>query len=89
MNPERPLRKLEGVLVPSQLKSNKTEDDLAFEWLLCLASTLKVSQRLQLTETCESLRSPGFPLRKDRNVLEKVYKRVSILRGKNSNRNPF
>jgi hypothetical protein len=28
----------ERMFVPSQLKSNQIEDDLEFEWLLCLAS---------------------------------------------------
>ena len=32
------------MFVPSQLKSNKIKDDLEFEWLLCIASTLMVGQ---------------------------------------------
>jgi hypothetical protein len=32
----------------SQLISNNTKQDLEFEWLLCLASTLQCCQRLQV-----------------------------------------
>jgi len=31
----------QGLLVPSPLKLKKIEDDLEFEWLLCLAGTLQ------------------------------------------------
>jgi len=34
----------------SQLISNNTKQDLEFEWLLCLASTLQCCQRLQVRE---------------------------------------
>ena len=56
--------------MPSQLKPNKFEDDLEFEWLLCLASTLKAAQCPQPTETGEALRPPGFPRTKNRKFLE-------------------
>ncbi len=35
----------------SQLISNKTKQDLEFEWLLCLASTLQCCQRVQVRAT--------------------------------------
>jgi hypothetical protein len=50
-----------GVFVPSQLKSNKIKEDLEFEWLLCLASTLKASQRLQPTQVGEAQRPSPAP----------------------------
>jgi hypothetical protein len=34
----------------SQLISNKTKQDLEFEWLLCLASTLQCCKRVQVRE---------------------------------------
>jgi hypothetical protein len=43
-----------GVWVPSQLKLNKIKDDREFEWLLCLASILQASQRLQPTKVGEA-----------------------------------
>jgi hypothetical protein len=49
------------VLVPSPLKSPTIEDDLAFEWLLCLASTVEASKRIRLTEVSEAPRREEFP----------------------------
>jgi len=53
-------RRLRGVVVPTQHKSPTTEDDLAFEWLLCLASTVEASKRLRLTEVSEAPRHEEF-----------------------------
>jgi len=44
----------------SQLKSKKFKDDLEFEWLLCLASTLESSHRIQPTEAGEAPRRGDF-----------------------------
>jgi hypothetical protein len=52
--------------VSSQLKSPTIEDDLEFEWLLCLASTLKASQRLKPTEISKAMRPQKFPRPKNR-----------------------
>jgi hypothetical protein len=49
------------VLVSSPLKSPTIEDDLAFEWLLCLASAVEASKRLGLTEVSEPPRHEEFP----------------------------
>jgi hypothetical protein len=47
--------------VPSQIKLPTIEDDLEFEWLLCLARTAEASKRLQLTEVSEAPRHEEFP----------------------------
>jgi hypothetical protein len=62
------------MLVPSQLKSTKIEGDLEFEWLLCLASTLKAFQCLQPAEAGEALRTLGFPHSITRIFLERLCK---------------
>lgn len=49
------------MFVPSPLKSPTIEDDLALEWLLCLASTVEASKRLRLTEVSETPRHEEFP----------------------------
>jgi hypothetical protein len=54
-------RRARGVLVSSPLKSPTIEDDLAFEWLLCLASAVEASKRLGLTEVSEPPRHEEFP----------------------------
>ena len=64
------------MLVPSPLKSNKIEDDLEFEWLLCLASTLKASQCVRPIEAGEALRRPGFLRTKNRKFLESECKKA-------------
>jgi hypothetical protein len=56
-SPRRP----RGVLVPTRHKSPTIEDDLAFEWLLCLARTAEASKRLRLTEVSEAQRHEKFP----------------------------
>jgi hypothetical protein len=48
MYPEGPLRDREEILLSFQLTSNKTKNDLEFEWLLCLASTLQSFRGLQV-----------------------------------------
>jgi hypothetical protein len=54
MYPEGPLRDLVEMRLPFQLASNKTKNDLEFEWLLCLARTLQVCRRLQVREQAEA-----------------------------------
>jgi hypothetical protein len=49
------------MLVPTPDKSPTIEDDLAFEWLLCLARTAEASKRLRLTEVSEAQRHEKFP----------------------------
>ena len=44
--------------MPSPLKSDKLADDLEFEWLLCLASTLQSARRFRPAEVGET-RGPG------------------------------
>jgi hypothetical protein len=59
----------------SQLKSKNVMDDLEFEWLLCLASTLESSQRIQPSEAGEALRRWGAPRSKNQNLFESVLKK--------------
>ena len=47
--------------MPSRLKSEKLADDLEFEWLLCLASTLKTAQRFRPAEVGETRRLGRLP----------------------------
>ena len=47
--------------MPSPLKSAKLVDDLEFEWLLCLASTLQSARRLRPAEAGETRRPGGLP----------------------------
>ena len=44
--------------MPSHPKSKKIENDLEFEWLLCLASTLQSSQLLQPTVIVHMVNQP-------------------------------
>ena len=60
----------------SRLKSPNIEDDQEFEWLLCLASTLQASHRLQSTDVGKGKRPPGFPETKPRKFLKKEAKRL-------------
>src|SRR6266481_7883702 len=55
---QRPLKEQEEEIVPSPLKSDKLADDLEFEWLLCLASTLQSARSLRPAEVGET-RKPG------------------------------
>jgi len=65
-SPRRP----RGALVPTQHKSPTIEDDLAFEWLLCLASTVEASRRLRLPEASEPQRHEEFPHCENRNLAQ-------------------
>jgi hypothetical protein len=65
-SPRRPRR----VLVPTRDKSPTIEDNLAFEWLLCLASTVEVSKRLRLTEVSEAPQNQEFPHTKNRKFVQ-------------------
>jgi hypothetical protein len=47
--------------VLSQLKSNKIDCDLEFEWLPCVASRFQTSQRLRPTEIRGLQRLAEFP----------------------------
>ena len=58
------------MLVPTRHKSPTMEDDLAFEWLLCLASTVEASKRLGLTEVSEAPRYQEFPHTKNRKFVK-------------------
>jgi hypothetical protein len=58
------------VLVPSQHKSPTIEDDLEFEWLLCLASTVAASKRVRLSEVSEAPRHKEFPHTKKRKFVK-------------------
>jgi hypothetical protein len=49
------------VLLPSHLKLPNIENDLEFEWLLCLASTLMASKRLPPKEAGRAKGSQEFP----------------------------
>jgi hypothetical protein len=60
----------------SQLQSKNVMDDLEFEWLLCLASTLESSQRIHPGEAGEALRRWGVPRNKNRNLFESVFKKA-------------
>jgi hypothetical protein len=64
------------VCVPSQFKSPNIEDDLEFEWLLCLASTLHASRRLQPTEAGEGKRTQEFPRTQNRKFFKNEGKKV-------------
>jgi len=59
----------------SHLKSNKINDDLEFEWLICLASALTTSQRQHSPEVAKALRPPGFPGAKHRKVVGRELKK--------------
>lgn len=54
------------MVVPSQHKSPNSEDNLEFEGLLCLPSTVEASKRLRLTEVSEAPRHQEFPHTKNR-----------------------
>ena len=56
--------------MPTQHKSPTIEDDLAFEWLLCLASAVEASKRLGLTEVSEPPRHEEFPHTENRNLVQ-------------------
>jgi hypothetical protein len=62
--------------MPSQLKSKKVKDDLELEWLLCLASTLESSHRIQPTEAGEAPRRRGFPRSKNQKLFASVLKKA-------------
>jgi hypothetical protein len=70
--------------MPSQLESKKVKDDLELEWLLCMASAFKSSQRIQPTEAGETLRRGGFPRSKNQKLFASVLKRVFDLARKES-----
>jgi hypothetical protein len=61
------------VRVPSPLKPKKIKDDLEFELLLCLASTLESRQRAQDNEAKPP---PEFPHTKNRKSLKTKDKKV-------------
>jgi hypothetical protein len=58
------------MLNPSGLNPPNIEDDLEFEWLLCVASTLKACQRIQPTEAIEAKQSQEFPRTKNRHFFK-------------------
>ena len=59
--------------VPSPLKPKQIKDDLEFELLLCLASTLESRQRAQ---DSEAKPPPEFPLTKNRKFSKTKGKKV-------------
>lgn len=69
------------MLVPTPLKSSTIEDDLALEWLLCLASTVEASKRLRLTEVSEAPRHEEFRTTDTETPLRRRARRQSILPG--------
>jgi hypothetical protein len=68
--------------VPSPLNSPTIEDVLAFEWLLCLASTVEASKRLRLTEVSEAPRHEEFPHTGNRKFVKTQGKKASNPTGK-------
>ena len=54
-------RTARGMLVSSHLKSPNIENDLEFEWLLCLASTLMASKRTPPKEAGKAKGPQEFP----------------------------
>jgi hypothetical protein len=73
-----------GALVPTQHKSPTMEDDLAFEWLLCLARTVEASKRLRLTEVSEAPRHEEFPHTENRIFFKTKGKKAINPSGKES-----
>jgi hypothetical protein len=61
--------------MPSQFNSKRVLDDLEFEWLLCLASTLEFSQRIQPSEAGETQQRWGIPRSKRQNLFESASKK--------------
>jgi hypothetical protein len=55
---------------PTRHKSPTIQDDLEFECLLCLASTVQASKRLRLTEVSERRRHQEFPRTKIRKFVK-------------------
>jgi hypothetical protein len=70
--------------VPTQHKSPTTEDDLAFEWLLCLASTVEASKRLRLIVVSEAPRHEEFPHPENRKFVKTKGKKAIKPTGKAS-----
>jgi hypothetical protein len=67
--------------VPPRLKSDKTDVDLEFEWLLCLASTLQTAQRFRPAEVGNTRRREGLPRIKKHHLLEgQTHKAPKVLR---------
>jgi len=62
--------------MPSPLKSKRVKDDVEFEWLLCLASTLESSQRVLPTEAGEAPRPRGLPGVKNQKLFESMLKKA-------------
>ena len=55
---------------------NKIEDDLEFEWLLCLASTLQASERPRLAEASQIKLPMQFRRTSNRKFLEREWKKA-------------
>jgi hypothetical protein len=55
--------------VRSQLKSDKVDVDLQFEWLLCLASALQTAQRFRPAEDGKARRHVGLARIKSHHLL--------------------
>jgi len=55
--------------VRSQLKSDKVDVDLQFEWLLCPASTLQTAQRFRPAEVGKTRRHVGLARIKNHHLL--------------------
>jgi hypothetical protein len=55
---------------------NKIETDLEFEWLLCLASTLQVSQRPQLTKASQLRLPMQFRRTRNRKFFEREWRKA-------------
>ena len=68
--------------MPSPHKSPTIEDDLTFEWLLCLASTVEVSKRLQVTGVSEAPRHEEFPHTENRKFAQTMGKKAINPTGK-------
>ena len=62
--------------MPSPLTSKRVKDDLEFEWLLCLASTLESSQRRLPTEAGEVPGRRGLPAGKNQKLFESLLKKA-------------
>jgi hypothetical protein len=60
----------------SHLESKKVKDDLELEWLLCLASTLESSQRIQPTEAGVAPRHTGLPRSENQKSIESLLKKA-------------
>lgn len=74
---DRPIiRQKEVFAMVSRTIPNKIEDDLEFEWLLCLASTLQASERPRLAEASQIKLPMQFRRTSNRKFLEREWKKA-------------